>query len=133
MKTTYQSRLLDLDINQPGLIRSYNNGTGGVDLLDQLSPAYQPSIRGKNEPCESSSCIWNFEEKWSCAFTRWQARTKNTSRTACRRGLRLVVTTTRHTLRWDLTIHWALLLEADASVPVKHSEHLSEMQRSFAC
>ncbi|KRY79047.1 hypothetical protein T4B_11981 [Trichinella pseudospiralis] len=48
MKTTYQSRLLDLVINQPGLIRSYNNGTGGVDLLDQLSPAYQPSIRGKN-------------------------------------------------------------------------------------
>ncbi|KRX90852.1 hypothetical protein T4E_11600 [Trichinella pseudospiralis] len=64
------------DINQPGLIRSYNNGTGGVDLLDQLSPAYQPSIRGKNEPCESSSCIWNFEEKWSCAFYKVAGQNK---------------------------------------------------------
>ncbi|KRZ71345.1 PiggyBac transposable element-derived protein 3 [Trichinella papuae] len=35
------------DINQPDLIRSYNNGMGGVDLLDRLSSAYRPSIRGK--------------------------------------------------------------------------------------
>ncbi|KRZ75222.1 PiggyBac transposable element-derived protein 3 [Trichinella papuae] len=35
------------DISQPNLIRSYNTGMGGVDLLDRLSLSYQPSIQQK--------------------------------------------------------------------------------------
>ena len=35
------------EVQQPNLIRSYNQGMGGVDLLDRLSSTYRPEIRGK--------------------------------------------------------------------------------------
>lgn len=34
-------------VKQPCLIRTYNEGMGGVDVMDRLLAAYRPSIRGK--------------------------------------------------------------------------------------
>jgi len=34
-------------VNQPFLIRQYNEGMGGVDLMDRLLASYRPCIRGK--------------------------------------------------------------------------------------
>ena len=37
----------DARINQSQLIKQYNNGTGGVDVMDQLLGSYCPMVRGK--------------------------------------------------------------------------------------
>ena len=37
----------DARINQSQLIKQYNNGTGGVDDMDQLLGSYCPMVRGK--------------------------------------------------------------------------------------
>ncbi len=34
-------------VKQPMLISKYNNGMGGVDLLDRLLSQYRPTVRGK--------------------------------------------------------------------------------------
>jgi hypothetical protein len=36
-----------IDISQPNLIKKYNEGMGGVDLLDRLLGAYRPQLRSK--------------------------------------------------------------------------------------
>ncbi|KRZ05321.1 PiggyBac transposable element-derived protein 3 [Trichinella zimbabwensis] len=36
-----------IEVPMPNIVRSYNIGMGGVDLLDRLAAAYRPSIRGK--------------------------------------------------------------------------------------
>ena len=35
------------NVQQPHLIHAYNQGMGGVDLMDQMVASYRPSIRGK--------------------------------------------------------------------------------------
>ena len=35
------------EVSQPNLIRDYNQGMGGVDLMDRLLASYRPTIRGK--------------------------------------------------------------------------------------
>ncbi|KFM75498.1 PiggyBac transposable element-derived protein 3, partial [Stegodyphus mimosarum] len=36
-----------IDIPQPYLIKMYNEGMGGVDLLDRLLGSYRPTFRSK--------------------------------------------------------------------------------------
>ena len=35
------------NVQQPHLIHAYNQGMGGVDLMDRMLASYRPSIRGK--------------------------------------------------------------------------------------
>ncbi|KRZ66473.1 PiggyBac transposable element-derived protein 3 [Trichinella papuae] len=76
------------DISQADLIRSYNTGMGGANLLDRLSLAYRPSIRGKNAKVSYAPGILmasgDRQEEGRRALT------------ACS----ITVTTTRNTLRW---------------------------------
>ena len=37
-----------IEVIQPNIIRLYNKGTGGVDLMDGLLGSYRPMIRAKN-------------------------------------------------------------------------------------
>ena len=37
----------NVKVKQPTMIRSYNKGMGGVDLMDRLLSSYRPKIRGK--------------------------------------------------------------------------------------
>ncbi|KRX75179.1 PiggyBac transposable element-derived protein 3 [Trichinella sp. T6] len=36
-----------IEVKVPNIVRSYNTGMGGVDLLDKLAAAYRPTIRSK--------------------------------------------------------------------------------------
>ena len=36
-----------IEVTQPNIIRSYNKGMGGVDLMDRLLGSYRPMIRAK--------------------------------------------------------------------------------------
>ena len=52
----------DAHITQPQLIKQYNNGMGGVDVMDRLLGSYHPMIRGKkmilaiNHNCHQCFC-----------------------------------------------------------------------------
>src|ERR1700761_5289936 len=37
----------NVSVTQPQLLRRYNEGMGGVDLMDRLLASYRPRIRGK--------------------------------------------------------------------------------------
>ena len=37
----------DVQLQQPHLTNAYNQGKGGVDLMDRMLASYRPSIRGK--------------------------------------------------------------------------------------
>ena len=36
-----------IDVNQPNVIHKYNEGMGGVDLVDQMVGKYKPQMRKK--------------------------------------------------------------------------------------
>ena len=40
-------RAADLNVTQPFLGKKYNDGMGGVDVMDRLLSSYRPRIRGK--------------------------------------------------------------------------------------
>ena len=37
-----------IEVTQPNIIRLYNKGMGGVNLMDRLLGSYRPMIRAKN-------------------------------------------------------------------------------------
>ena len=42
-------RAADLNVTQPFLGKKYNDGMGGVDVMDRLLSSYRPRIRVKND------------------------------------------------------------------------------------
>ncbi|KRX18777.1 PiggyBac transposable element-derived protein 2 [Trichinella nelsoni] len=46
-----------IEVQLPNIVRSYNTGMGGVDLLDRLAAAYRPTIRSKKWYCCDSGCL----------------------------------------------------------------------------